>query len=129
MSARDHDQVALRLDQIVVLYRLVFRLLQLKQPPEGGALEVQKAHEVTLVGGQLVEDALSLRLQGADHEVVARHDVAKLLDHRVGVRLIVPLVIPEVVDVIVISRPVHLHSLQEDHELLEIWLSIDAKHI
>lgn len=43
--------------------------------------------------------------------------------------LSVSLVIFKVVDIVIISRTIHFHSLQECHEFAEVWLSVDAENI
>ena len=56
MAASDEDEVTFRLDQVVVIVRLLFRPLNREQLREDCSLELEKAQKVAFVGGHLVKD-------------------------------------------------------------------------
>ena len=125
MAAGHEDQVTLRFDIVVVFYQFILGLLCLQELAEDRALEVEQALEVILDN----RVSLLLLVDSVDGEVVALKDSLQLLDHSFGMRLGVPLVILEVVDVVAVAGPVDFHGLQELAEFSIVRLSVDAEYV
>lgn len=125
MAAGHEDQVTLRFDVVVVLHEFILGLLCLQEFAENRALEVEQALEV------LLDNCVSLLLpvDSVDGEIVALNDSLQLLGHSFRMRLGVPLVILEVVDVVAVAGPVDLHGLQELAEFSIVRLSVDAEDV
>ena len=82
-----------------------------------------------LVGWHLLEDRPTLVLECSDDELVALHDFLQLLDHGLSVRLRVPLIVLEVVNIVGITSSVYFHGLEEEHEFFEVRLPVDTKDV
>ena len=125
MAAGHEDQVTLRFDVVVVLHEFILGLLCLQEFAENRALEVEQALEV------LLDNCVSLLLpvDSVDGEIVALNDSLQLLGHCLRMRLGVPLVILEVVDVVAVAGPVDFHGLQELAEFSIVRLSVDAEDV
>ena len=79
-----------------------------------------------LVCGHLAQYRVTLSIQRRYRQVVTLDDALKLLDHSLRMRLCIPLIVSEVVDIVRVARPIHFHRLQELDELTEVWLPIDT---
>ena len=84
---------------------------------------------MSLVDGHLLQHRIFLLIKGLDADVIALQDCFELLDHRLGVRLSVPLVVAEHVHIVRVAAPVDLHCLQKANKLLETRHPVDTEHI
>ena len=57
------------------------------------------------------------------------NDAVKLLNHGLGVSGLVPRVVLDVVDVIVIASSVNFHHLKKQDEFFKFGLSSNSKHV
>ena len=84
---------------------------------------------MVLVCWHLFEHRSALILKCCDDKLIALHNFPQLLDHGISMSLVISFVVFEVINIVSISSPIHLHSLKEVHKLVEVRLSIDTEHI
>ena len=114
---------------VIILRCFKLSLLDAKQLTEDGPLEAQEAQEMTLVCGELCESRVSLAVKAINGDVVALDDASELLNHGLGMRLRVALVVLKVIHVVVVPRTIHFHGLQENDKLIKVWCPVDAEDV
>ena len=126
MSTREQDQASLLWKVLLLL--TILSLLNLQQLVEHVLLELEEAQYLGCVSGTLAKGRVSILLHLNDpyHYVVALDDPFQPLHHILAMCLRIPLVVVDIVNVVLIPRPIDLHGLQELDEVRELACPADA---